>query len=252
MNLFDKYLKEGYEYEVIKAEVDEVSGVLELYIKSNFVMPFDEIRNIKAGFIENIGEIHDVEFKFEFYDVKQGEEEIIREYLPYLFYKYSRHDSGVFSFIENEDISVTSDTVKINVVSKETSELLNLRFKEKIGREFSKVFGIDKDFIFEVDKKEYENITKNNKEKNNVQTLKNSITDKISREKTETSDIILGKLITEASKDMTESITGTENKNTVVEGEVFSVDITEIKNGKAKGKYIVDYEIGRASCRERV
>ena len=70
MNLFDKYLKEGYEYEVIKAEVDEVSGVLELYIKSNFVMPFDEIRNIKAGFIENIGEIHDVEFKFEFYDVK--------------------------------------------------------------------------------------------------------------------------------------------------------------------------------------
>lgn len=243
MNLFDKYLKEGYEYEVIKAEVDGVSGVLELYIKSNFVMPFDEIRNIKAGFIENIGEIHDVEFKFEFYDVKQGEEEIIREYLPYLFYKYSRHDSGVFSFIENEDISVTSDTVKINVVSKETSELLNLRFKEKIGREFSKVFGIEKDFIFEVDKKEYENITKNNKEKNNVQTLKNSITDKISREKTETSDIILGKLITEASKDMTESITGTENKNTVVEGEVFSVDITEIKNGKAKGKYIVDFAI---------
>ena len=90
MNLFDKYLKEGYEYEVIKAEVDEVSGVLELYIKSNFVMPFDEIRNIKAGFIENIGEIHDVEFKFEFYDVKQGEEEIIREYLPYLYYEIGR------------------------------------------------------------------------------------------------------------------------------------------------------------------
>ena len=57
-------------------------------------MPFDEIRNIKVGFIENIGEIHDVEFKFEFYDVKQGEEEIILEYLPYLFYKYSRHDNG--------------------------------------------------------------------------------------------------------------------------------------------------------------
>ena len=31
-------MKEGYEYEVIKAEVDEVSGVLELYIKSNFVL----------------------------------------------------------------------------------------------------------------------------------------------------------------------------------------------------------------------
>ena len=29
MNLFDKYLKERYEYEVIKAEVDEVSGVLD-------------------------------------------------------------------------------------------------------------------------------------------------------------------------------------------------------------------------------
>lgn len=250
MNIFDKYLKNGYEYEVSCAEIDESAGVLTISIRSNFIIPYKETDAVRKKILENFNELNCVEFVFDYSNLIQVEEEIVLEYLPYLFNMYTEKEYGVFSFIEKRDIKIKDDIVCINVVSNETAEAFNSKISDKIRKDFISMFNIEKIFKFTVDAEQYKELEQNSDI--SIKSFSESNPQKTilpEKEKKSNSAVIMGKKITKEPLDIRDNINNTKSSEVVFEGKIFSVDAREIKNGKAKGKFIVTFAIsdGKAS-----
>lgn len=250
MNIFDKYLKNGYEYEVSCAEIDESAGVLTISIRSNFIIPYKETDAVRKKILENFNELNRVEFVFDYSNLIQVEEEIVLEYLPYLFNMYTEKEYGVFSFIEKRDIKIKDDIVCINVVSNETAEAFNSKISDKIRKDFISMFNIEKIFKFTVDAEQYKELEQNSDI--SIKSFSESNPQKTilpEKEKKSNSAVIMGKKITKEPLDIRDNINNTKSSEVVFEGKIFSVDAREIKNGKAKGKFIVTFAIsdGKAS-----
>lgn len=250
MNIFDKYLKNGYEYEVSCAEIDESAGVLTISIRSNFIIPYKETDAVRKKILENFNELNRVEFVFDYSNLIQVEEEIVLEYLPYLFNMYTEKEYGIFSFIEKRDIKIKDDIVCINVVSNETAEAFNSKISDKIRKDFISMFNIGKIFKFTVDAEQYKELEQNSDI--SIKSFSESNPQKTilpEKEKKSNSAVIMGKKITKEPLDIRENINNTKSSEVVFEGKIFSVDAREIKNGRAKGKFIVTFAIsdGKAS-----
>ena len=72
MDLFDKYKKEEYSYEVTGAEIDSDSMQLTIEIDTDFVVPYSALSETADRLIEEVPEIENVEYHFEYRDIKQG------------------------------------------------------------------------------------------------------------------------------------------------------------------------------------
>lgn len=256
MNLFDKYLKEKYKYEILNAEIDAKDKSLKIFTKSNFVLPLEALNDVAGDLLEHLADISDVKFEFVYANMVQSEEEIAKEYMPYLFDKYSKNGKGIFAFIESGDISVFDDKVVMNVVSNEAAEALNKDVASSMSHDLHKRFNIKKDFLFNVDENAYVEITKRTKAKNNIVKMNAPVpgfdkkTNKSTESKNSNPNVIYGSPISEEPMNIKENVNNTKAKFVVFEGEIFSLDIKEIKkNNQKKSRTIVTFAIsgGRIS-----
>ena len=76
--------KSEYSFELGKGVIHKETGVLEMPIRLNFIIPFLDCEKIKALIINKLDIINEVRFDFTYENLLLDEEQITRLFLPYM------------------------------------------------------------------------------------------------------------------------------------------------------------------------
>ena len=150
--------KEEFTYTLGQGVMHKETGVLVIPMTLNFVLPFDDLLRIKAIVKSRLDFVEDVKFRFSYENVIMNEEEIIRNYLPYLVQILESSgtgyanavDSEFFEFAEGED-----KVLLLRCVGKTICEQLNANVSKTFERILIKNFGLRYKVRFENDEEEY-------------------------------------------------------------------------------------------------
>ena len=154
MNLFDKYLKEGYNYIVDAAELSRSTKEMTLKIRSNFVLPFYAMDAVGNSIMEQIPEIERVSFAFSYTSLVQNKHEAIMTFLPYLFSEFEKESSGLLNSVRGDDITIEDKSVFINVLGRSNMEKLNNGIAAAFRKKFLDELGYEMDVIFRNDEEQ--------------------------------------------------------------------------------------------------
>ncbi|MBO5994465.1 MAG: PolC-type DNA polymerase III [Firmicutes bacterium] len=137
------------------------SGVLVIPMTLNFVLPYDELLKIKALVKSKLDFIEDVKFRFKYEDVILNDEEIIRNYLPYLIQILESNGSGFATAMNGKFFALDeeSGTLIFHCFGKTSEEQLNAQISSQFERILLKNFGLKVKVRFENDEEIYQEKT---------------------------------------------------------------------------------------------
>jgi len=145
--------KEQYIYEIKSAKISKITRELNLQIELNFIVPYDDIEQIRIRLMEELPQISGVSFAFLYHGVILDENEIIGLYMEHMI-----NASGISGahltktiFPDRYVYDKENGSLRIKALGAMAVEGLN----REIGRQFSALlkrnFGISVDISFEND-----------------------------------------------------------------------------------------------------
>ena len=152
---------EQFNYELGQGVMHKESGVLVIPMTLNFVLPYDELLKIKALVKSKLDFIEDVKFRFKYEDVILNDEEIIRNYLPYLIQILESNGSGFATAMNGKFFALDeeSGTLIFHCFGKTSEEQLNAQISSQFERILLKNFGLKVKVRFENDEEIYQEKT---------------------------------------------------------------------------------------------
>ena len=127
-NITDGRLEmEQFSYELGQGVMHKETGVLVIPMTLNFVLPYDELLKIKAIVKSKLDFIDDVKFRFKYDNVILTEEEIIKNYLPYLIQILESNGSGFAKAMNGKFFALDKETeiLTFHCFGKTSEEQLN-------------------------------------------------------------------------------------------------------------------------------
>ena len=116
MDLFNKFLKEGYAYKIAKAEIDKNSRALNIFVKANFVVPYEALDVAGKTIMNDLPGVDSVNFAFSYTNMEQPRREVMLTFLPYLFSEFEKESSGLLNSVRGDDITIEEKSVTINAL----------------------------------------------------------------------------------------------------------------------------------------
>ena len=158
-NITDGRLEmEQFSYELGQGVMHKETGVLVIPMTLNFVLPYDELLKIKAIVKSKLDFIDDVKFRFKYDNVILTEEEIIKNYLPYLIQILESNGSGFATAMNGKFFALDkeTETLTFHCFGKTSEEQLNQQISPQFERILMKNFGLKLKIRFENDEEFYQ------------------------------------------------------------------------------------------------
>ena len=95
--------KEDFTYTLGQGVMHKETGVLVIPMTLNFVLPYDDLLKIKAIVKSRLDFVDEVKFRFSYSGMVMNEEEIIKNYLPYLVQILESSGSGFAKSVRSEE-----------------------------------------------------------------------------------------------------------------------------------------------------
>ena len=158
-NITDGRLEmEQFSYELGQGVMHKETGVLVIPMTLNFVLPYDELLKIKAIVKSKLDFIDDVKFRFKYDNVILTEEEIIKNYLPYLIQILESNGSGFAKAMNGKFFALDKETeiLTFHCFGKTSEEQLNQQISPQFERILMKNFDLKLKVRFENDEEFYQ------------------------------------------------------------------------------------------------
>ncbi len=96
--------KSEYRFELGKAVIHKDTGVLDMPVRLNFVMPFLDYEKIKAIIIHKLDLITDVNFIFEYENPVLEDETLAKLFLPYMIEEVNGEYVSITKMIDEKEV----------------------------------------------------------------------------------------------------------------------------------------------------
>ena len=144
-----------YTYEVTEAVLESETGVLQMHLRLNFIMPKLSMDKLKAVILHQIGALKDVKFQYTYEQVILTEAEILALFIPHMIEIINGKYAAITKSIESSKYRCTGETLEIFALGRLATEQLN----EKVAMQFQALllehFGIRKHIVFVNDEENY-------------------------------------------------------------------------------------------------
>ncbi len=151
MDLFNKFLKEGYAYKIAKAEIDKNSRALNIFVKANFVVPYEALDVAGKTIMNDLPGVDSVNFAFSYTNMEQPRREVMLTFLPYLFAQFEKESSGILNAVVRDDVVISDNSITLNVPVKLHLEKLNNGISRAFEQAYLDEFGYTVSVSFEYD-----------------------------------------------------------------------------------------------------
>ena len=138
--------KSEYSFELGKGVIHKETGVLEMPIRLNFIIPFLDCEKIKALIINNLDIIKEVQFDFTYENLLLDEEQIARLFLPYMIKEVNGSYISITKMIDERTVKKNGSRVIYHALGEFATEQLN----EKLARRFQEILKDRFDLSLEV------------------------------------------------------------------------------------------------------
>ena len=253
MELFDKYKKDGYSYDITKLEIDRKSMVLHIGVTLDFVIPYYALNSIGDSLMEKAPELKGVEYSFDYKDLKQEKREAIMTYLPYLVAENEAGSGGLLNSLRGDDVEISGDRIMLKVVGNTAAEALNEETAALFSRKIADDLGFNMRVEFVNDEEQF---------KKSVETAKKKAEEYVPEPRN------VGGAFGGQKNDQVASFDGThlkgktiqgdpvpiseltdESGTVIVRGDIFSVDTRNVKNDSKLVLCALGDESGSVMCK---
>ena len=145
-----------YKYELGKGVIHKDSGVLDLPIRLNFIIPFLDCEKIKALVINKIDFIKEVNFQFDYKDIIVNPENIVKLFLPYMIKEVNGSYTAITQMIDENSGNIDGQELTYMAVGQFATQQLNEKLAQKFSTLLYNNFGLQFKVKFENNTKLYE------------------------------------------------------------------------------------------------
>ena len=138
--------KSEYSFELGKGVIHKETGVLEMPIRLNFIIPFLDCEKIKALIINKLDIINEVQFEFTYENLLLDEEQIARLFLPYMIKEVNGSYISITKMIDERTVKKDGSRVIYHALGEFATDQLN----EKLARRFQEILKERFDLSLEV------------------------------------------------------------------------------------------------------
>lgn len=149
--------KSEYSYEISDARISRETKILTLTLRLNFLIPrvnLDKLRGIIMSKLSD--DINDVKFEFEFHNMVQEKEDIIRLFIPHMISIVNGRYVALTMSIRPERYKLQDNTLYINALGKTATQQLNKKVAQLFKELINRYFGYNIEVVFINDNEQYE------------------------------------------------------------------------------------------------
>lgn len=137
-----------YHYSIERAVVEKDTGVLNISLRLNFIIPFIDVERMVAIIKNKISLLNDVKFQFIYEDMILTQEEILNFFIPHMIYLVNGKYASITRTIQSTNFSYKEGILEIfalgNLATRQLNEKVSIKFKELLKENFD----IEADVVF--------------------------------------------------------------------------------------------------------
>lgn len=143
--------KEECEYTIENALLTKETGVLEITLRLNFVVPFLDVQKICAIMAGSISDLESVKFDYEFYNLVQPEEEAVKAFVPHMIKIINGKYIALSEYIHGDNCITDGKSVIIGSLGDVMTKRLNEQVAPLFSQLLNNYFGFNYSVRFEND-----------------------------------------------------------------------------------------------------
>lgn len=152
--------KSEYRFELGKAVIHKDTGVLDVPVRLNFVMPFLDYEKIKAIIIHKLDLITDVNFIFEYENPVLEDETLAKLFLPYMIEEVNGEYVSITKMIDEKEVKIEDRMVTYYALGDFAAQQLNDRLARKFSEILRERLGLHFEVRFENNTQRFEEMHK--------------------------------------------------------------------------------------------
>lgn len=152
--------KSEYRFELGKAVIHKETGVLDMPVRLNFVMPFLDYEKIKAIIIHKLDLITDVNFIFEYENPVLEDETLAKLFLPYMIEEVNGEYVSITKMIDEKEVKIEDRMVTYYALGDFAAQQLNDRLARKFSEILRERLGLHFEVRFENNTQRFEEMHK--------------------------------------------------------------------------------------------
>ena len=152
--------KSEYRFELGKAVIHKDTGVLDMPVRLNFVMPFLDYERIKAIIIHKLDLITDVNFIFEYENPVLEDETLAKLFLPYMIEEVNGEYVSITKMIDEKEVKIEDRMVTYYALGDFAAQQLNDRLARKFSEILRERLGLHFEVRFENNTQRFEEMHK--------------------------------------------------------------------------------------------
>ena len=152
--------KSEYRFELGKAVIHKDTGVLDMPVRLNFVMPFLDYEKIKAIIIHKLDLITDVNFIFEYENPVLEDETLAKLFLPYMIEEVNGEYVSITKMIDEKEVKIEDRMVTYYALGDFAAQQLNDRLARKFSEILRERLGLHFEVRFENNTQRFEEMHK--------------------------------------------------------------------------------------------
>ena len=156
--------KSEYSFELGKAVIHKETGVLDIPVRLNFIVPFLDCKKIEAIIVNKLSFIQRVNFIFEYDSLLLSKEQVARLYLPYMISEANGAFASITQMIDEKTVYADGNKVIYHALGEFATEQLNARLAHSFGEQLKKKFNISMEIVFENNAERFDEMSKSFRE----------------------------------------------------------------------------------------
>lgn len=142
------YDRENLRFEIAKAKLSGDKLVLNIPVKLNFIIPYDEHLKIKAIIKNKLPGIADVKLSYEYEDIMLSREDCVRLAIPHIIEEINGSYAAVTKTIRTDEYSLRGSVLSIMALGEKAVDKLNCDVAPIFERLFKEHFALELSVAF--------------------------------------------------------------------------------------------------------